>query len=113
MSDNKIADLIAECEKFGITRAEALAKTGARSHEEWQALHEWIAVYRQAERDAVVNEQRRIAEDALFAARDSADIARKAADASAESAKWTMWAAIAAAAAAIIPVAQAYGWLKK
>jgi len=113
MNDEKITALIGECEAHGITRAEALAKTGARTHEEWLALHEWIANFRQREREDLAEEQRRISEDALYAARDSADISRQAADSSARSAMWTMWAAIAAAATALVPLLQAYGLLKK
>ena len=112
MDEQGIRDVLRACEEKGPAWAEAWLE-GPQEREVRLAVREWLinqARRAEAERDAV---QRRLAEEAVDAAKRSAETASKAAVASQKAARWTMWAAIAAAATALIPLIQAYGILKK
>lgn len=107
-----------ECERGGIHWAKAhvtLANLGMRR----QYVAEWINEFESRERQETESEQRRLAQEAVNAAKLSADVSREAAVASRVSARWTMVAAIAAAIGTFVSAvstaltaAQAMHWLK-
>jgi hypothetical protein len=102
----------AQCQELGLAAAKAhlihINELTMREH-----FLAWIAEEEQKVSDARDEQQRRWNEQALEAARLSAETSREAAIASKRSAFWTMWAAIAAAASALIPILQGLNWLPK
>jgi len=77
------------------------------------AVMRWALGREHEEAGELLKEQRRLAEEAVAAAKLAAETSRDSAVASRRSAFWTMWAAIAAAASAAVPLLQATHILPK
>lgn len=110
--DEKREAIRKQCQDLGLSAAKAhlihINELSTREH-----FLAWIAEEEQKASDERDREQRRWNEQALEAARLSAETSREAAVASRRSAFWTMLAAIAAAVSAAVPLLQAVNVLPK
>ncbi|NVI81906.1 hypothetical protein [Janthinobacterium sp. BJB401] len=74
------------------------------------AVAKWIGEEQRREQQIREDAQRKLTEEALTAAKISAETSRDAALAAKESAKWTMWTAVAAFMGLVVTFFQAVGW---
>lgn len=112
MDEQALADIIRNFETKSLGEARIWADRQGTSELGYE-FRKWIAAQEEIERKEREAEQRHMAEQAIAAAKLSAETSRDAAIASMRSARWTMWAAVAAFMGVLVTVAQAYGWIPK
>lgn len=109
MDEQAVADTLKNLKEQGIPYAiEWMNATQDR--ETRLAVAKWIGEERRLEQNIRDEDQRKLTEAALAAAKMSADTSRDAALAAKEAAKWTMWTAVAAFMGLVVTFFQAMHW---
>jgi len=111
MDETEKPSWLKDCERNGISWARGILPNASPGIQ--PLIRRWIDERESEEEANLRADQRKLALDAIDAARAAASVSRDAAIAARDAAKWTMVAALAAGAGVLVTVAQGLGWLPK